>query len=197
MRRTLATLIGLAVVGTMAGAACSSDRRAAETTTTSSTTATSAPTSTTAATLVGASTSPVSTPRAGHTKLTGLTVTNQGSFDRVTFTLRDGIPGYAVEYVGRPVLQDASGQPIEVAGDHVLQVTLSGASGVDLSGGKMTATYTGPTRIAGTTPAIAEIVRRGDFEDVLSWVIGTHGQPAFTVSTDPAAGTVVVDLAHP
>jgi hypothetical protein len=97
------------------------------------------------------------------------------------------------------VQQDASGQTVQVNGDSVLRFRFAGASAVDLSGGKVTNTYTGPKRFSPNTPSIVEMVQTGDFEDVLSWVAGTKGTPGFKVSTGAAAGTghVVIDVAHP
>ena len=157
---------------------------------------TTSTTPTTSAPLVGASTTPVSTPIQGHAKLVAIRVGDQGGFDRVTFEFRDGLPGFHVRYISRPVQEDASGKTIEVAGDSVLAVSLAGASGVDLNGGKVTETYTGPKRFTVTTPSVVELVERGDFEDVLNWAIGTHGKPAFKVSPDAAGLRLVVDIAH-
>ena len=76
---------------------------------------TTSTTPTTSAPLVGASTTPVSTPIQGHAKLVAIRVGDQGGFDRVTFEFRDGLPGFHVRYISRPVQEDASGKTIEVA----------------------------------------------------------------------------------
>ena len=146
--------------------------------------------------LVGGGTAPVSTPAQNHAKLVAVRVGDQGGFDRVTFEFQGGLPGYSVRFTPRPIQEDPSGKEVAVQGDNVLAVHLSGASGVDLSGGKVTQTYTGPTRFAATTPSVAELVLTGDFEDVLSWAVGTHGKPAFKVGVDAAGQRVIVDIAH-
>lgn len=195
-----ATLCAVALSGAVV-AGCSSGGSTGVTATASTTTSTTTAvttTSTTAAPLVGGATTPVSTPIQGHAKLTGIKAGDQGGFDRITFTFTGGLPGYAVRYIARPVQADASGQTIEVAGDSILQIHMAGASGVDLSGGKVTKTYTGPNRFSPTTPTVAELVDAGDFEDVLTWVAGVRGKDLpFKVTTDTAAGQLIIDIAHP
>src|SRR4051794_11859465 len=68
------------------------------------TTAPSPPT--TGAPLVGGGVTPVTTPSQGHAKLTAIRVGDQGGFDRVTFAFSDGLPGYSVKYVARPIQED-------------------------------------------------------------------------------------------
>jgi hypothetical protein len=101
----------------------------------------------------------------------------------VTFVFREGTPGADVGYVDPPILQDGSGEPIDVAGNAFLSVRMEPGSGVDLSGEEFEETYTGPNRIAGTG-VIAEAVRTGDFEANLTWVIGLDEQRAYRVEAD-------------
>src|SRR4051812_20632817 len=177
--------------------ACSSDKDTQPTTTTTTSTPTTSAVSTSTTTaLQGAATTPVSTPDQGHSKLTALTVENKGSFDRLTYTFSSGIPGYVVEYTSRPIQEDASGKTVEVKGDSVLRMRFAGASTVDLSGGKVTETYSGPKRFSPDTPQVVEVVETGDFEDVLNWVAGVKGRPGFKVGTNTAANQITVDIAH-
>lgn len=96
----------------------------------------------------------------------------------VTFTFDDGqVPGFDVAYVRPPITQDASGEPMDVAGETFLQIRMEPASGVDLASDNEQGyeeTYTGPARIEGDHP-IAEVARTGDFEANLTWVIGLSG----------------------
>jgi len=107
----------------------------------------------------------------------------------VTFAFRSEVPGVDVQYVEPPILEDASGEEITVAGDAFLHVRMEPASGVDLSGEELVQTYTGPTRVAGSG-VVAEVARTGDFEAVLGWVIGLDAQRAYRVEAD--ASTVRV-----
>jgi hypothetical protein len=197
MRPRVATVVIVLCAAALV-AACWSDKNTDSTTTsTSNTTTTAAPTTTsTTGGLAGASTTPVSTADQGHTKMTGVQVTNQGGFDRITFEFSGGLPGYTVGYTTRPVQEDASGKNVPVNGDNVLRFRFSGASTVDLSGGKVTNTYKGPKRFSPNTPSIVEMVQTGDFEDVLTWVAGTKGKPGFKVTTDTATGRIVIYVAH-
>jgi len=190
MRRAAALLLLLA--------ACTHDNGGAISRPKNTTTSTSAATSTTSAltpTLPGASTSPVSTPPgADRGLLTAVRADHQPGFDRVVFELAGATPGYAVRYIQPPVRADASGEIVAVAGDAFVQVRLEDASTVDLSGGTPRTTYAGPNRVRGTTNDVTEVVKAGDFEGVLTWVIGLRTRTPFRVTTLSAPPRVVVDL---
>jgi hypothetical protein len=139
---------------------------------------------------------------------------DMGTFDRVTFFFRttlciDYCSGPVVnpapilsqaEYVGRPVLADPSGQEVDVAGTAVMRITMSNASGVDLSVNPPLPTYTGPLRIQPDLPNVIDIVEVGDFEGVLSWAIGIRSSQVTAQAQvlQPAFGPieVVVDVPH-
>ena len=115
-------------------------------------------------------------------------------FDRVVFEFRDDdVPGYEVAYVEPPITEDGSGEEVDVAGDAFLSVRMEPASGVDLSGESFEETYTGPERLDGAG-SLAEVVRTGDFEAVLNWVIGTDGEQPFTVRVFDDPVRLVVDV---
>jgi hypothetical protein len=150
--------------------------------------------------VVGASTStapfdggttPVSVPStSGVALLTSVSV----EVDSVTFTFRDGAPGYLVEYVEPPITQDGSGEEMTVGGEAYLSVRMEPASGVDLSGDEFVETYVGPDRIDGVAGSVlVEVVRTGDFEAVLNWVIGLDAQRPFRVDVDGPSLTVTFD----
>jgi hypothetical protein len=73
-------------------------------------------------------------------------------------------------------------------------VRMTPASGVDLSGSQPVETYTGPVRFTPATPVVAEVVRTGDFEAVLSWAVGTHDRVDFRVLTLTGPDRLVIDL---
>ena len=117
--------------------------------------------------------------------------------DAVTFTfdaLAADAPGYRVEYQPGPITQDASGEPVTVAGGAYLVVRFEPAYGFDFESGQDT--YTGPSRV--TAPGsffVQEVVQTGDFEAVLSWVIGVDQQRPYTVTTSgTTARTVTIEL---
>jgi hypothetical protein len=127
--------------------------------------------------------------------LTAIRVARQQGYERVVFEFANDVPGYDVRYVERPVLADGSGEAVEVAGTHVLLVRMEPALDADLTQESAPKTYTGPTRFSPDTSTIAELVRTGGFEAVLSWAIGTHAEAPFVVSTLEGPPRLVIDLA--
>jgi len=114
-------------------------------------------------------------------------------YDRVTFEFDGPAPGYQVQYIDGPILSDGEGAPVAVDGAAHLQVRMEPASGYDLEAGAPT--YTGPTVVSGTdTSEVVEVVRTGDFEAVLTWVIGFNDRVDFRVDTLPDPTRIVVDV---
>ncbi|QDW62846.1 hypothetical protein [Oerskovia sp. KBS0722] len=103
--------------------------------------------------------------------VTDIRVGRHDGFDRVVFELGGtGTPGWRVEYVPEAI-DDASGNPYDVAGDGTLQVMISG-SGYPTDTG--VATYSGPNplRVA-ETDEVEEVALRGVFEGYTQAFIGT------------------------
>jgi hypothetical protein len=115
--------------------------------------------------------------------LTAVEVGTSGCTDAVRFDFTSGAseaPGYRIEYQPGPFTQDGSGAPVPVAGGAFLVVRLEPATGFDFVNNKES--YTGPDRVPVAGGAFAtEVVRTGDFEGVVSWVIGLREQVPFTV----------------
>jgi hypothetical protein len=149
---------------------------------------------------IGVPTAGATTP--GPALLTGVQAQDMGTFDRVTFTFQSGgnLPAVAsAAYVQPPVLADASGLPIAVAGNAVIRIAMSNASAVDQSVNPPVTTYTGPTRIEAGLSNVVEVVQVGDFESVLSWAIGIRSAPVTAQAqllTDGGVIRVVVDVPH-
>lgn len=196
MRRLLpALLLPLLVV------ACSDEKASdnvIETTTSTSTTtrpdSSSSSTSTTGATTTTAapfdgSTARTSVPEEGYGQLTDVRVGAEGGVERVVFEFRETRPGAQVAYVEPPITQDGSGQPIDVDGEAFLQVVMMPATGFDFDTG--TESYTGPDRVTGGTTLVREVVRTGDFEGYLTWVIGLDREVAYRVLTLDGARLVI------
>ena len=141
---------------------------------------------------------PVSLPAAGETALlTAVRAAGQEGFDRVVFEFAAGLPGYRVGYVERPVRQDGSGNEVEVAGQAVLEVRMSPASGAEVSASGVRTTYTGPDRLRPRGGSVVtEVVRVGDFEAQLTWVVGTSARSPFKVTTLGSPARLVVDVRH-
>ena len=146
--------------------------------------------------MAGASTRPVHVNATN--KQTALLVAIRASrhegFDRVVFEFRNGLPGYDVQYVSRPVHQDPSGKTMSIAGNFAVQIAMHNASDADLSKPSAPATYTGPRRIRPGTPEIVELARTGAFEGVLTWVAGLQDRVDFRVIALTSPDRLVVDF---
>lgn len=94
-------------------------------------------------------------------------------------------PGYTVTYGSPPFSNNASDTPTPVAGNAFVVVTVKPGYGFDFETG--TPTYTGPKSVPiGHTNHVKAIVETGDFEGVLTWVIGLDSKRAFSIQ---ATGT--------
>lgn len=104
-------------------------------------------------------------------------------------------PGHTVSYQPGPITADASGAPVAVAGTAYLVVRLEPAYGYDFDTG--TPSYTGPDRLpAPGAHHVKEVVKTGDFEAVVTWVIGVDAQRPFAVSaTTGTAPQLVITIA--
>lgn len=188
MKKALrATLLAVALLGT----ACQSDQDPTvdvPTGTAPSTTVAGDTTTTSSAVPKPTSTTPVSTPPAGTTAtLTAVRAAQQGSVDRVVFEFAERIPGYAVRYINRPVTEDGSGNEVTVEGDAVLEVRMEPAHGPSFT--------PATARIKPQTSTVTEVVRTGDFEAVVHWVIGVKAKQGFSVSTLQEPPRLVIEIA--
>lgn len=134
----------------------------------------------------GPITSPV--PAAQAALLTKVQDLSDGCVDHVIFDYTgkgNDPPGYTVTYGTAPFVADGSGAPVAVAGSAFVVVTVKPGYGYDFETGK--STYTGPRSVpVGRTNHVKAIVETGDFEGVLTWVIGLDAKRAFSVQ---ATGT--------
>jgi hypothetical protein len=132
--------------------------------------------------------------------LTDVRVGVHDCLERVTFEFKprtgeaDGPVSWKAAYQPPPITEDGSGRTVPVKGSAYLVVTFS-ASGADLSQEAAPDTYTGPTSLsaAGST-RIQQVRRIGDFEAVLTWVIGVDKQRPFHVTTGQGPTRVIVDV---
>jgi hypothetical protein len=135
---------------------------------------------------------------AGSTRayLKDVRVAGHEGFDRVTFEFEDAAPGYEVAVAQRPVTEDGSGDPVEVEGVGLVQVRFENAAGARMEGERVVEVYRGPKRVpGGSAELVEEVVDVGDFEGVVTWVIGlreTITAARVTVLSEPHR--VVVDI---
>ena len=102
--------------------------------------------------------------------------------------------GYEVSYqpADTAKVEDGSGNPVEIAGDAFLVVKLKPAMTAKIDGDEVTKTYTGKNRLPGTDP-VTEVVKTGDFEGVVTWVIGLDRELPFSVEPRVDTLDVVID----
>jgi hypothetical protein len=186
MRRVLLVVL---LVAALAG--CGDDDDAATTTTSTTASTTSTSTTTTSTTAFDGATTPTSVPT--HATSTALLTAVDVAPGLVTFTFRADTPGVDAGYVDPPITQDASGREVDVAGRAFLRIRMEPASGVDLASGDPNPeqTYDGPDRLPGAG-GIAEVVRTGDFEANLTWVIGLDAQVPYRVEADASMVRVYI-----
>jgi hypothetical protein len=116
-------------------------------------------------------------------------------FDRITFEFRDARPGFRVEYVEPPIVADASGEEVQIDGAAFLKIRMEPAAGHDPNTGDET--YTGGLELKPGLPALVEAERTGDFEGVLTWVLGLREGVDFRVYALDSPYRLVVDVEHP
>lgn len=139
--------------------------------------------------LLGAGLEPVEIARGGDAPghLTAVEATSPDGNDQVTFTFDSPTaPGATIRYVEGPITKDPSDLPVQVEGSAFLQVVLSPAS--QGPPGAPTPTVTG-------THNVVDVVPTGDFEAVVTWVIGAKERRPFRARalTDPPR--IVIDIA--
>ena len=114
----------------------------------------------------------------------------------VEFRFRGGLPGYDVRYADGPVRQDGSGDVVDVKGTHVLLVRMENAIDTLASGGPSLADAPEAVRSpAGEVGPVADVVRVGGFEGVLTWAIGLTGRVPFRVRTARNPQRLIIDVA--
>ncbi|WP_236827286.1 MULTISPECIES: GerMN domain-containing protein [unclassified Blastococcus] len=117
----------------------------------------------------------------------------QAGFDRVVLEVAGaGLPGWAARYVPDP-LSAGSGLPVDVAGDAVLQLVLTG---VGLPGDTGVAPYAGPDPVVLDGPAVREVVIDSVFEGQLVAFLGTAGERPFRVYRLQSPNRVVIEVLH-
>lgn len=116
----------------------------------------------------------------------------QDGYDRVVFEVGGtGTPGWDVQYVDQAYSQ-GSGDPVEVAGDAVLQVTLTGAGYPYATGVEE---WAGPDPLPGNgTQTVTEVAWDATYEGTSVAFVGTTGEAPFRVYALEGPTRVVVEV---
>ena len=134
-------------------------------------------------------------PRMNQAHLKTVRAAKHTTFDRFTLEFDIAPPGYKVEYVKLPILADPSGKEVAVDGTAFLQITIQGAVANYLAAGGPA--YDGPNEVKPGLPNLVEAELNGDFEAVLSWVLGVNEEADFRVLMLESPARLVVDVGHP
>jgi hypothetical protein len=197
----LAAIVVLAFALAGCGSGASDNKAASPTTTSTSPTTTSPPSMQTVPDCMpspSASTSPQKSSNENREAmyLTNVTLGADKCTAKVVFGFEERAPGPGFDVSYQPAdtakIEDASGNPIDIDGDAFLVVKLNPAMTAKIDGEQVTKTYTGPRRLPGTDP-ITEVVKTGDFEGVVTWVIGLDSKRSFTTNASDSALVVEID----
>ncbi|HEX8133664.1 MAG TPA: hypothetical protein VF880_09580 [Actinomycetes bacterium] len=111
-------------------------------------------------------------------------------FDRVVFEFRGAVPATRrIRYVDQ-LTEDASGEPVSLAGGASLEVVFEGANAHD-GRGRPTVS---PRRFSPGFTALKQVAQTGDFEAVVSYGLGVDRQRPFKVSTLSGTSRLVIDI---
>jgi hypothetical protein len=129
-----------------------------------------------------------SRPRRSAAELVSVQAVDRKGFDRVLFTFRGSLPGYAVRYA--PEVSGQGGRRLPLRGQAFLEVSFEPARAHDPAGQP---TFPDATLTPGY-PALRQVRFAGDFEGRVLFGIGVADRDGFRVSElrDPAR--VVVDV---
>jgi hypothetical protein len=127
--------------------------------------------------------------------ITDVRLGRHDGFDRVVFEAAgSGTPGWDVRYVDAPSSQ-GSGADVTVAGEAVLQVTVSG-TGYPMDTG--VEEWSGPDPLrSGDTEVVTEVVWDGTFEGTSVAFVGTSARTPFRVYLLEDPARVVLEVADP
>jgi hypothetical protein len=130
-------------------------------------------------------------------RVTDMSVTSTATTDTVTFVFgRSSLPGPASPPSGlldatRPPFTNASsGEPIELAGEHALQVRFSGMSIANDVGEEV---YTGPREVHPNGVYVRDVVLYDESEGVIGWYLSYDGDACVTMDTSGPNVTVTFD----
>ena len=128
----------------------------------------------------------------GPARLVDVRAAHHPGYDRLVFEFAGPLPSaHAVTRVAE-VPNEATGEPVRLAGRVKLAVTLRGTVSADL-GGRPTA----PTRRAFGLPDVLEVARARDFEAVTTYGVGLTSAATVRVRTLSAPSRLVLDVDTP
>jgi hypothetical protein len=131
--------------------------------------------------------------------VTGMNAVTIGTVDRMTFTFGEPVD-LPVEPMGRlavvapPFTHGTTGDPVDVVGEHFVEVVFTGLALSDEQG---TPTFEGQRDARYGLPAIKQAVVFDESEGQVGVIVGYTGDGCPTLGGDPGAGTVTIEVPHP
>jgi len=114
-------------------------------------------------------------------------------FDRIVFVFAgETLPGYALEYVDRPVRNCGEGRVVPVAGEAWLRIRLTPARAHTDAGQPTVA----PRERRPALPVLREAEMTCDFEAEVAWVLGLAAPNPYRVRELRRPTRLIVDVRH-
>jgi hypothetical protein len=131
-------------------------------------------------------------------RLLDATIADIGASDRVVFRFGSASGEIAdargtLRRVEPPFFEDGSGAEVTVEGERFIEIRFDGLL---IAGEDGSPTYQGERDRRPGMTAVRELAVIGEFEGVMTWIVGIRGRGCVTLGGDPAAGLVVIDIAH-
>ena len=112
------------------------------------------------------------------------------SFDPITFEFRGPRPSHRIGYVSQ-LVEDASGEPVHLAGRAAINVVFQGANAHDEQGHPTVS----PRRFRPALPSLEEVAQIGDFEAVVAYGLGVDHKVPFKVLELSSPSRIAIDIA--
>ncbi len=126
------------------------------------------------------------------TQLTDIRPAGHDGYDRIVFQFDNGAPEVALKQGLPPFTTDPADLPLQVEGSAFLQLTLRGAS---RGGSDGPTTYNGPTDFDAKLAELGQVRMAGDFEGVMTFILGLVSPPCYNLFTLDGPSRVVLDVA--
>lgn len=125
-------------------------------------------------------------------QLVDVRVGTHADHDRVVFEFADGVPAFTLKKATPPLLEDASGETLDVDGNAFWQLVMRDTSRADLMGHPM---FTDTDFTPGFAK-LSELIEGGDFEAVSTWYFGLESESCVRVLTLHNPSRLVFDIQH-
>jgi hypothetical protein len=126
-------------------------------------------------------------------QITDVRVGEHDGYDRIAFEFASGIPPFRIEVGTPPFTRDASGLPLDVAGEYFWIIRLNGGTKVTPDGG---ITYDGDLEFSPGFTKLVHLIEGGDFEAVSTWHVGMSSESCIRVLPIADPSRLVIDIEH-